>query len=150
MSMSDAMASPLAIPGLDVAVSALRVRVDVGVGVVGLSSLVQDVRGGRQPPASVFEPEDQREPGIGGRRLGLEHLIGGDGEIQSAELTPAYAALRTWEPALGKLRARRIAQKATENDRGARNATPTRFSGPGFTQRSYGGANRGRSDLRAS
>ena len=51
-------------------------------------------------------------------------LVGDDGEIQSAELTPVYAALATWEPALGKLRARRIAHPAAEGRRGARNANP--------------------------
>ena len=51
-------------------------------------------------------------------------LVGDDGEIQSAELTPVYAALATWEPALGKLRAGRIAHPAAEGRRGARNANP--------------------------
>jgi hypothetical protein len=30
-------------------------------------------------------------------------LVGDDGEIQSAELTPIYAALTTWEPALARI-----------------------------------------------
>jgi hypothetical protein len=47
-------------------------------------------------------------------------LVGEDGEIQGAELTPVYAALATWEPALGKLRA----QPAAEGRRGGRNANP--------------------------
>jgi hypothetical protein len=51
-------------------------------------------------------------------------LVGDEGEIHSTELTPVYAALATWEPALGKLRARRIAQPAAEGRRGARNANP--------------------------
>jgi hypothetical protein len=45
-------------------------------------------------------------------------------DIESTELTPVYAALATWEPALGKLRARLIAQPAAEGRRGARNANP--------------------------
>jgi hypothetical protein len=51
-------------------------------------------------------------------------LVGDEGKIQSAELTPVYAALATWEPALGKLRAQRIAQPAAEGRQGARNANP--------------------------
>jgi site-specific DNA recombinase len=51
-------------------------------------------------------------------------LVADDGEIQSAELTPIYAALTTWEPALGQIQARKIAQPAPEDHRGPRNANP--------------------------
>jgi site-specific DNA recombinase len=51
-------------------------------------------------------------------------LIGDDGEIQSTELTPIYAALTTWEPALGQIQARKVAQPAAKGRRGARNANP--------------------------
>jgi site-specific DNA recombinase len=51
-------------------------------------------------------------------------LVGDDGEIQSAELTPIYAALTTWEPALGQIQARKTAHPAAKGRRGARNANP--------------------------
>jgi hypothetical protein len=47
-------------------------------------------------------------------------LVGDDGEIQSAELTPVYAALATWEPALGQIQARKLTQPAARG----RNANP--------------------------
>jgi site-specific DNA recombinase len=59
-------------------------------------------------------------------------LVEDDGEIQSAELTPVYAALAPWEPALGKLQARKTARPAAEGRQGARNANPdTVFRGQG-------------------
>ena len=51
-------------------------------------------------------------------------LVGDDGTIESAELTPIYAALTTWEPALGQIKAREVAQPAAKGRRGARNANP--------------------------
>jgi hypothetical protein len=51
-------------------------------------------------------------------------LVGDDGEIHSAELTPIYAALTTWEPALGQIHARKTAHPATKGRRGTRNANP--------------------------
>jgi hypothetical protein len=47
-------------------------------------------------------------------------LVGEGGEIQSAELRPIYAALTTWEPALGQIQAR----PATKGAEGSRNANP--------------------------
>jgi hypothetical protein len=47
-------------------------------------------------------------------------LVGDDGAIQSAELTPIYAALTTWEPALGQIQARKVAK----GRRGTRKANP--------------------------
>jgi site-specific DNA recombinase len=47
-------------------------------------------------------------------------LVGDDSEIQSAELTPVYAALATWEPALGQIQARKLTQPAARG----RNASP--------------------------
>jgi site-specific DNA recombinase len=50
-------------------------------------------------------------------------LIGEEGGVQSTELTPIYAALATWEPSLGRLRARK-ARPAAKGRRGAHKANP--------------------------
>jgi site-specific DNA recombinase len=50
-------------------------------------------------------------------------LIGDEGVIEDAELTPVYAALTRWEPSLGEIRARRAARPA-KNDRGSNNENP--------------------------
>lgn len=51
-------------------------------------------------------------------------LVGDDGTIESAELTPIYAALSTWEPKLGQIQARKLAHPATKARKRSRSASP--------------------------
>jgi hypothetical protein len=46
-------------------------------------------------------------------------LIGEEGGVESAELTPIYAALTTWEPSLGRLRPQKAARSAPKGRRGS-------------------------------